>query len=320
MAILRETSESYLLEIPYRWRVRARRIPGYSWNSDLKVWYYPKTEASYQSLRAEFGDQLQDKTVRQDPIKTSEASRWSKRFPNGVVTAGSGPYEENHFDSFLEAHGISFHPLGTPGIEVMVLGRDDWEEKDVDAHVDSRRGVELRLYSQEMFLAYLATEQDPHDDYEDSDILEAFGEGHPGFEFLESWGFDWPQTTIVPGRGLPGTDNGDPANWPQVGLLKHLGYTVGGNGVSRWERQKILRAVFMESVPNVQSQAYMNEWGMPKSSMRLQKLANSIAAFARNAQRRESPPQEAIQDWEEDLSWLQETFYRGRFRFYWPST
>ena len=317
MARLTETDNRYLLHVDKSQKERAKAIPGRCWINSQKAWGYPKTPEAYQALLAEFGDALDDQTVKQRPCRTPSVQDTSAIFSNGIVTAGSGPYEESEFDAILKKIGINVYELGSRGYTVLVLGRDEWDEDTVERHVDSRREEELRLYSQEMFLAYLATGQDP---YDDSEVLEAFGEGHPAFEFLSDWGFDWPRTTIVPGRGRPSTDGGDPASWPQVGLLKHLGYVVGSNGVGRWERQRILRAVFTESVPNVQSQAYMNQWGMPKSSTRLQKLANSIAAFARNAQRRESPPEEAIQDWEEDLSWLQETFYRGRFRFYWPST
>lgn len=248
---------------------------------------------------------------------STEAKRLSTTFPDGVVTAGSGPYPEEDFDRILREQGIAVHGLGSSGKAILILGRHDWSKDDLDSHIESRRGTELRVYSQEMFLAYLATRKDP---YDNPDLLEGFGEAHPALEFLSEWGFDWPHTTIVPGLGLPGADDGDPADWPQVGLLKHLGYSVGANGISRWERQRILRAVFTDSVPNVQSMAYMAEWGTPNSSTRLQKLANSIASFARYAQRRASPPEEAIRDWEEDLGWLEETFYRGKFRFRWPST
>lgn len=317
MARLTETDDRYLLHIDKSQKERAKAISGRCWINSHKAWGYPKTQEVYEALLAEFGDGLDDQTVKQRPLRMPSLQDTAAIFSNGIVTAGSGPYEESDFDTILRKLGINVFELGSQGFKVLVLGRGDWDEDTVNKHIESRREEELCLYSQEMFLAHLATGQDPHDD---SELLEAFGEGHPAFEYLSDWGFDWPRTTIVPGIGLPSTGGGDPTSWPQVGLLKHLGYTVGSNGVSRWERQRILRAVFTESVPNVQSQAYMNEWGTPKSSTRLQKLAKSIASFARNAQRKESPPEEAIREWEQDLAWLQETFYRGRFKFYWPST
>ena len=65
----------------------------------------------------------------------------------------------------------------------------------------------------------------------------------------------------------------------------------------------------------------MNEWGMPYSPKRLQKMANSIASFARNAKRRHDTKMDnAISEWETDLRFLYEKFYVGRFGFGWPST
>jgi hypothetical protein len=67
------------------------------------------------------------------------------------------------------------------------------------------------------------------------------------------------------------------------------------------------------------STAYMREWGGPRSGERLLKMANSIAAFCRNEKRKSCPSEEAVSDWEDDLDWLRRTYYRGRFRFHWPS-
>lgn len=54
--------------------------------------------------------------------------------------------------------------------------------------------------------------------------------------------------------------------------------------------------------------------------MRLKKMAESIAAFARNAKRkRTSVLDDAVVDWEADLRFLFETYYVGKFRFEWPS-
>jgi hypothetical protein len=66
---------------------------------------------------------------------------------------------------------------------------------------------------------------------------------------------------------------------------------------------------------------YLNEWGEPKTARRLQKLAESIAAFTRNAKRRnEKNFSKAIQDWEADLAYLKKTYYDNRFSFRWPRT
>lgn len=65
----------------------------------------------------------------------------------------------------------------------------------------------------------------------------------------------------------------------------------------------------------------MDQWGQPESADRLRKMAEAIAAFARNLKRREDDRmQQAIDSWEGDLDYLFETYYVGHFRFAWPIT
>jgi hypothetical protein len=128
--------------------------------------------------------------------------------------------------------------------------------------------------------------------------------------------FRWPTTAVI----------GDSASALRIahfdydqGLLKFMGYAVGQKGAYRNRRQQVLDYVFNEKVPKVQSNEYMAEWGEPKSMNRLKKLADSLATFARNARRRRSSDMDhAIAEWEEDLKYLKDTYYTGRFRFDWP--
>ena len=129
--------------------------------------------------------------------------------------------------------------------------------------------------------------------------------------------FRWPTTAII----------GDSAFALRIahfdydqGLLKFMGYAVGQKGAYRNRRQQVLDYVFNERVPKVQSNEYMAEWGEPKSSCRLKKLADSLATFARNARRRRSSDMDhAISEWEEDLKYLKETYYDRKYRFDWPA-
>ena len=128
--------------------------------------------------------------------------------------------------------------------------------------------------------------------------------------------FRWPTTAII----------GDSTSALRIahfdydqGLLKFMGYAVGQKGAYRNRRQQVLDYVFNEKVPKVQSNEYMAEWGEPKSTDRLKKLADSLATFARNARRRRSSDMDhAIAEWEEDLKYLKDTYYTDRFRFDWP--
>jgi hypothetical protein len=119
---------------------------------------------------------------------------------------------------------------------------------------------------------------------------------------------------------VPGDSSGElEAEWPQVGLLKHMGYKVGSSGLPPHQRREILRTAFeTNNLPKVESPEYMRQWGEAASANRLLKIANSIAAFCRNNKRKRNPSQEAISDWEGDLQWLRKEFYTGRFSFEWP--
>lgn len=135
-----------------------------------------------------------------------------------------------------------------------------------------------------------------------------------GNELPEGW-FKWP-TTHAPGGD--GSLNG--SQWLQIGPLKLLGYVVGNEGKPEPLRQAILKRVFEGALPPLFPPTYLRAWGAPKSPARLERIADSIASFARSAKRRD--PQalaEAIADWEADLRHLHATYYVGRFGFSWPA-
>lgn len=130
--------------------------------------------------------------------------------------------------------------------------------------------------------------------------------------------FNWPSTDAVPGR----RSKIDVDSWIQEGVLRYMGYQVGStNGIASNLRRRILEQVFEGALPPVFPNAYLDQWGEPKSAARLQKMAETIAAFARNAKRKRSDSLwGAIRDWESDLKFLYEQFYIGHFYFAWPDT
>ncbi len=130
--------------------------------------------------------------------------------------------------------------------------------------------------------------------------------------------FRWPSTAVVADskKALSGNffDFED-------GLLKFMGYAVGQSGCYRTRRREILDYVFYGSLPRVQSNDYMKEWGANASSTRLQKMANCIASFVRTAKRRRDASMElAIAEWEEDLAYLKDKYYRSAGGYIWPNT
>lgn len=128
--------------------------------------------------------------------------------------------------------------------------------------------------------------------------------------------FAWPSTD-APG----GTGDLDGHSWLAEGPLSTLGYVVGNtNGLPLCLRRAILSRLLDGQIPPVFPLAYVAEWGEPATPKRLKKLAESLAAFARNAKRRQDERMsEAIRDWEADLRFLYDKYYVGRFHFGWPS-
>ncbi|WP_312814872.1 hypothetical protein [Brevundimonas sp.] len=129
--------------------------------------------------------------------------------------------------------------------------------------------------------------------------------------------FKWPSTDAPGGNGSISSDG-----WVAEGVLGFLEYRVGKTAdLSTPLRQSILAKVFEGVIPPAFPPAYLDQWGEPGSAIRLRKIAESIAAFARNAKRRsDSRLDQAIEDWESDLRYLYLGFYVGRFGFGWPST
>ncbi|MGE5563622.1 MAG: hypothetical protein ACM3ZV_10005 [Bacillota bacterium] len=127
--------------------------------------------------------------------------------------------------------------------------------------------------------------------------------------------FAWPSTKAAPGAG-----NLKSGDWHVIGMLSYLGYRVGAaQGEKPGVRHQILDTCFSCDLPPINGPAYLAEWGAPATASRLKKLAHELASFIRNAKRKRSANLSvAIDDWEEDLSYLYETYYVRRFGFSWP--
>lgn len=129
--------------------------------------------------------------------------------------------------------------------------------------------------------------------------------------------FKWPSTEADGGGG--GFEIGKA---PREGMLGYLEYRVGrNNGLPEGARRAILDRVVKGTLPIYWSLDYYEQWSEPGSAARLRKLAESIAAFARNAKRRRgSGLSDAIAEWESDLEYLKKKYYLRRWAFGWPST
>ena len=134
---------------------------------------------------------------------------------------------------------------------------------------------------------------------------------------LQNKQFPWPTTIAI--SGLHNLPNGVFKH--KKGLLKRYGYKVGESGLSAQQRRQVLDSIFRRPLFFAGDKVYLNDWGQPSTSKRLQKMANSIAAFTRNEKRRRGDTSAtAVQNWESDLEYLKRTYYEGHFHFQWPST
>jgi hypothetical protein len=138
-----------------------------------------------------------------------------------------------------------------------------------------------------------------------------------GHRAAEAKWFPWPNTTAP--WGVQRLKN---VAWRQHGMLGFLGYHVGeAQPTSRDVRRCILEYAFECYLPPLNDRIYYLEWGKPSTPQRLKKLANTLAAFTRNAKRRDALSMgRAIDDWEGDLGFLHKRYYVGFFHFGWPAT
>ncbi|MCJ2375543.1 hypothetical protein LNL84_01695 [Vibrio sp. ZSDZ34] len=128
--------------------------------------------------------------------------------------------------------------------------------------------------------------------------------------------FRWPSTVANEADGiLP------ESQWPQMGMLKAVGYAVGASGLNTSSRLKLLRSIYCEKLPYVDSKVYVAEWGRPETATRLKKMAETLAALARNAKRKNANMKLAIKDWEHDLAWLKDEYYlKHKYTWVWPTS
>ncbi|MDO3434520.1 hypothetical protein QWJ46_17730 [Rhizobium sp. CBN3] len=129
--------------------------------------------------------------------------------------------------------------------------------------------------------------------------------------------FKWPSTEALTGSGALNSFDA-----PSDGVLSFFGYEVGQSSrLNSSTRYAVLHRVFRIMLPQMLPTTHMALWGPANSGWRLKKIAETIAAFVRNAKRRRNPSySQAIDDWEYDLQRLHDALYVGRFDFVWPQT
>jgi len=233
--------------------------------------------------------------------------------PKEIVSLGSGPFPENDFDDYLKSLGITPYVNGCPWI---IVGREGWTEEQLNELIDNADLDEVRVFSQELFMAGILTTHDPF--ALPLEILMKFAEGHPALEYLIEAGFEWPVIMDEEDFGEPVYLRGSYERVEESPLYR-MGYQVGvTNGLSKPRRKSLLKSAYEGAIPDVEDDDYMEEWGRPRQSKRLWRIAHHIAWLIRS--RKSIPSMHyAVRDWQDDLDWLQEEFYTNRMRFTWPN-
>jgi len=233
--------------------------------------------------------------------------------PKEIVSLGSGPFPEDDFDDYLKSLGITPY---VDGYSWIIVGRDGWTEEQLNELIENADLDEVRVFSQELFMAGILTTHDPFS--LPLEILMKFAEGHPALEYLIEAGFEWPVIMVEEDFGEPVYLRGSYERVEESPLYR-MGYQVGvTNGLSKPRRKSLLKSAYEGAIPDVEDDDYMEEWGRPRQSKRLWRIAHHIAWLIRS---RKSIPsmRYAVRDWQDDLDWLQEEFYTNRMRFTWPN-
>jgi len=239
-------------------------------------------------------------------------------FDPEVVIAGSMPFSGKSLASHFRARGVKSRFSSAPTVEFMIVGREDWDELELEKQIYAREGEALKVYSQEMALTSLAVGRDMLTELPREVLLE-LGNNHPALSFLIRSELQWPSCHPP---ALPKTfepfefDRGEVDQSP----LKQLGYTVGKTqGLQQKFRQQILRSAFLGEMPWTHSAEYMAEWGQPGTRRRLWRIANHLAWLARRSSRLPSF-RFAVGDWADDLTFMHREFFKPYMRFKWPHT
>jgi hypothetical protein len=126
----------------------------------------------------------------------------------------------------------------------------------------------------------------------------------------------WPMLDVTEGKGK----SHFAAKFADVSALKLLGYSVGKNGLNVAERKEFLKRFLTKPLPSIVSELFGDTWANPGSEERLRKMADTISSNCKNFKRNDATRYRvAIEDWEFDLAWLKNSFYK-RGRFPWPDT
>jgi hypothetical protein len=237
--------------------------------------------------------------------------------PIDVAIHGDGPWPNAEFVELLSDLGFNVWEAGPhDDVELLIVGRSNWDENILEQQIGAREGEPLKIFTQELLVTALTCGRDPFDEIDTAtgqNILESFGKNHPAIEYLRGLEFPWPEFNLTE----ESISNGEWDSVEETPLLK-LGYHAGKtHSLAPSTRRNFLAKAFSGKLPFAESAQYMAEWGEPGTRKRLRRIAWHLAFLIRN--RRRNPSQVyAVKDWEDDLKWLRQEYYKSIMRFSWP--
>lgn len=248
------------------------------------------------------GDAL---TFKEISVLYEYARSYESRYPGFL--AGENPFTEDEFFTELAKRNIELEDAPEAEEQYIILGTDF---RRVNWQALIPYWNRAKIYTQNGFLSFLDGERISRDDEDEIDFFLGMCKRHS-----EGY-FEWPHTDIYPSEFLmPEIDS------PKNGIFGVCGYRVGNSGLAENKRHMILAQIFHNTLPFVQNMDYMEEWGKNQSPARLEKMANSVAAFARNflRQKNQKSYDTAIREWIDDLAWLKREYYdKMAWTFAWP--
>ena len=247
---------------------------------------------------------------------TRKRERTTLKMPREVVVVGAGPVPGGEMERLLRKAGFLVRVPGDDSAALMVVGREEWLVDDLEEQIAARKSLGLKVFSQEMLIGALATRDDPFESADKKTLL-GFADGHGALEYLIEAGFEWP---FITWRPLQTAGQFAEKKFAEESPVHKLGYVVGKvAGLPDKARRRVLADAFTGKLPKVHSAEYMATWGTPGSRIRLRRMANHLATFARLWQN-EPSFDTAVAHWEMDLARLHDEFYEPWMRFRWPET
>lgn len=221
--------------------------------------------------------------------------------PNFLASAGSGPWEEGEFDSFLQQRNIDLYDMPSEAINGIILGAQEWSSDTLSEQLHSRQPGTLKIYTQELFALGLIIGRDPFEVLS-HEASEEIINNHSAIQFIRDYEDSWPPKSPGVKVGPSGSFEPDTNDWADASTLKIMGYHVGSGGPTEAERRKVLEKILTSSrLPGVESSDQIKKWGTPTSAQRLHTIASFINWLVKLQGANKLAAKEK---WQSDLKWL----------------